>query len=291
MSSRHAYLILAYAQPLMLQRLIAALDDPRNDIFVHVDKKGTGFRFQDSGFKSSSATRHSSLVIIDSTDARWGDVSLVEVELNLIEAALQHDPYTYFHLLSDSDFPIKSQDYIHAECERLAGTEFIGYAQTKEGELEVKMHRYHLFPKDFKNGNIWKHVLRKGWLTIQKVVCCRRHGEMDFRKGPQWWSITSDLATYVLSQKEAILSTYHHTFCPDEVFMQTLCWHSEFRERLAHANNEFIGCRRFIPWQNNTIRTIKGSDLPVMQASPCWFARKFDERQLPFLHNIENSLK
>ena len=36
---KHAYLIIAYNQPLMLQRLVCALDDKRNDIFIHIDKK------------------------------------------------------------------------------------------------------------------------------------------------------------------------------------------------------------------------------------------------------------
>ena len=37
---RHAYLILAHKNPRQLRKLIALLDDPRNDIFVHVDRKG-----------------------------------------------------------------------------------------------------------------------------------------------------------------------------------------------------------------------------------------------------------
>ena len=282
--NRHAYLIIAYEQPQMLQLLISALDDPRNDIFVHIDKKS-------KIDPSQLSIVHSQLSIIKSIDARWGDVSLVEVELLLFEAALQHGPYTYLHLLSDSDYPIKSQDYIHAECEQLSGREFIGFSEPEADELEVKMHRYHLFPRDFRNEHTWHHVIRKTWLVLQDVVGYRRHRNMLFRKGPQWWSITSDRAAKVLQHKDAILSTYHHTFCPDEVFMQTLCWHSKYKERIVKAEDEFIGCRRYIQWQNNIIRSFQEDDIRDLLDSPCWFARKFEEGQLPFLRRIEKSMK
>ena len=36
---RHAYLILAHKNFGQLRKLIELLDDPRNDIFVHVDAK------------------------------------------------------------------------------------------------------------------------------------------------------------------------------------------------------------------------------------------------------------
>lgn len=36
---KHAYLIMAHNRPEMLKRLVDALDDERNDIFIHFDKK------------------------------------------------------------------------------------------------------------------------------------------------------------------------------------------------------------------------------------------------------------
>lgn len=38
---RHAYLIMAHNQWDVLEQLLRALDDPRNDIFLHIDKKTT----------------------------------------------------------------------------------------------------------------------------------------------------------------------------------------------------------------------------------------------------------
>ena len=36
---KHAYLILAHTDFALLQVLVSSLDDSRNDIFVHIDKK------------------------------------------------------------------------------------------------------------------------------------------------------------------------------------------------------------------------------------------------------------
>ena len=36
---KHAYLILAHNEFWLLQTLIGCLDDPRNDIYVHIDQK------------------------------------------------------------------------------------------------------------------------------------------------------------------------------------------------------------------------------------------------------------
>lgn len=38
-SGRHAYLIMAHTDPKQLQNLVSAVDDERNDIFIHIDGK------------------------------------------------------------------------------------------------------------------------------------------------------------------------------------------------------------------------------------------------------------
>lgn len=38
---KHAYLIIAHNELEVLKRLISALDDERNDIYIHIDQKAT----------------------------------------------------------------------------------------------------------------------------------------------------------------------------------------------------------------------------------------------------------
>ena len=161
---KHAYLIIDYDNEPILQELLSAIDDVRNDIYVHVDKKS-------SIDKSLLHTSHAKLYLIpQSIDARWGDVSLVEVELMLIEAALKHGKYSYLHLLSDSDYPIKSQDYIHHKCEELAGMEFISFANEDQRLIDQRLDFYYLFTRHFRQTNVLYRGARFLFLCLQKAI-------------------------------------------------------------------------------------------------------------------------
>jgi hypothetical protein len=286
MNDRHAYLIIAYDNSRVLGRLIHALDDPRNDIYVHIDRK--------SGMGAClPATEHSRLYPLqERIDARWGDVSLVEVEFLLLKEMLRHGEYQYCHFLSDSDFPVKSQDYIHDFCTRNSGKEFIGYAMYPGvgEEIDRKVRYRHLFPREFRGGGIWRRMLRSAFLRFQTALRIRRNVNATFRKGCQWCSITGGFAKYICERKDGILKTYSHTFCPDEIFIQTACWNSEYRDRIYRPDDEYGGCLRFIKWKDGIIRPITEGDMDAMAGSDAWFARKFDGTQTALLDEISERL-
>ena len=121
--NKHAYLIIAHTDYRQLLQLVKQLDDVRNDIYTHIDRKAS---FDDEEIQTSKAGLY---ILPQRLDARWGDFSLVEVEYLLFETAFSQGNYSYYHLLSGMDLPIKSQDYIHSYCEQHAGMEFIGFAR------------------------------------------------------------------------------------------------------------------------------------------------------------------
>ena len=87
---KHAYLILAHNAFDMLQLLIDCLDDSRNDIYLHIDKKVATL--------PAVHVRKSELFFIDERkDVRWGDLSMVEAEIALLKAAVDHGTYQYYH--------------------------------------------------------------------------------------------------------------------------------------------------------------------------------------------------
>lgn len=285
-NNRHAYLIISYAQPLMLQRLIEAVDDDRNDIFVHIDKKAS--------FDGTSLhAQHSSLHTYQSIDARWGDYSLVEVELLLIEAALKQGKYSYLHLLSDSDYPIKSQDYIHAECERLAGKEFIGFAKTIDAKKEIynKVKYYYFFTKRFRENTFVHRAYKYIYVRAQMLLGVNRGRGIEFKRGSQWCSITSDFAQYVIGHKADILKQYHRTYCPDEIFMQTICWNSPYKKNIYNSDDEFDGCKRFINWHGRQLYQIAEDCMDRMMTSEKWFARKFSENDMALVESVNNHIR
>ena len=46
LSMKHAYLIMAHNEPYILERLLKLIDDKRNDIYLHIDKKWHDFDFE-----------------------------------------------------------------------------------------------------------------------------------------------------------------------------------------------------------------------------------------------------
>lgn len=58
-----------------------------------------------------------------------GGISQVVAEMTLFRTAFDNGPYSFYHLLSGTDLPIKSQDYIHKFMDKYPNTEFVGFAK------------------------------------------------------------------------------------------------------------------------------------------------------------------
>lgn len=267
--NRHAYLIIAHNEPELLRLLVSSIDDIRNDIYVHLDKKAD---FNGCELK----TKHSNLIVLpEHIDARWGDYSLVKAELALFKKAHGNERYAYYHLLSGVDLPIKSQDYIHDFCDVHQGMEFVGIAQNvSQRELDWRAQHWFLFARDFKSNNFIKRICRALFARIQSLIGYKRI-DLQVKKGSQWCSITDSLVTYILENEVLIYKWFNHTYCPDELFIQTLCWNSAFKNNLYSISNEFDGCKRYIKWVDGKLLSITMDDMSDIRKSSRWFARKF----------------
>lgn len=65
-SEKHAFLIMAHTNFSQLQTLIRLLDDPRNDIYLHVDKRAKTYR------PDRIKVDYAGLVLIDRIRVNWG---------------------------------------------------------------------------------------------------------------------------------------------------------------------------------------------------------------------------
>jgi hypothetical protein len=264
---KHAYLILAHNDVSLLRTLVGCLDDVRNDIYIHWDAK--------SGENPRIQTVKSSLFFLEErVDVRWAGFSMVKAEYLLFKAAFKNGPYEYYHLLSGVDLPLKSQDYIHSECEKMAGTEFIGFADPPQSEIDFRVQHRFLFPEDFRTNSIFKKVIRSLGLKFQDITSKRRT-DILIKKGAQWCSVTNDFVGFLLDQEPFVRKTFQNTFCPDELFIQTVCFNSPFMSRVKKRDSEYESNMRYIKWVNGELLPIEESDLPCLRSSDRWFARKF----------------
>lgn len=286
---KHAYLIIAHNEWEVLQLLLSAIDDERNDIFIHIDKKV-------ATFPSLHVKKAGLFILPQRIDVRWADVSMVEAELTLFETASAKGEYAYYHLLSGVDIPLRSQDYIHDFFSKNQGKEFIGYFQGNiEAEIVRRAQRWHLFPKDFREGrgvvHFIKRLLRFACLAVQRLCGWKRNKNITFKKGTQWVSLTHCFVQYLVEQKTQLLSTYAHTFCADEIFVQTTCWNSPYRSAIYDDTDEAKGCMRWAHWKDGEILTNTLEDVPMLLSSSFLFARKFSKVHIDAVTEILQQLE
>lgn len=291
----HAYMIIAHNQFELLEKLILALDDKRNDIYVHIDAKVKDFDFEH--FKS--ITKYS---VVRFTDERvnitWGDESQVKCEMVLLRNAVAgenpNEPYTYYHLISGVDLPIKSNDEIHEFFESNSGKEFIHYSSNEVEQSSINRVRYY-------------HILRGKRNTINKIIAqialrfqilfgVNRLKDTDIKvqKGCNWFSITGALAHYVVENQDKYRKVFSKSYCCDEVFIQTIVESSSFKENLfmPNCNDNHEACARLIDWKRGNPYVWTSADFDEIMASPCMFARKFDiTTDAKIIDNILENIK
>lgn len=275
---KHAYLILAHNDVPLLRHLLDCLDDARNDIYVHWDLK--------SGDTPELTTSHSKLYLLeDRVAVSWGGFSMVEAEYLLFKQATRNGPYSYYHLLSGADLPIKTQDYIHAKCDEMAGTEFIAFADESQEEIDYRVQHYFLFSEEFHGSGLFKRALRKIVVLAQDLIGYHRT-DVRIGKGSQWCSLTQGFVDYLLSKEAEVQALFNHTFSPDELFVQTVCINSPFSTKIKAAVSEYDGNMRYIKWVNRELIPINEADLPALEASDRWFARKFSSANESLISSV-----
>ncbi len=285
---KHAYLIMAHSDFESLKYLLKAIDDERNDIFIHIDLKTKYADFQEI----ATWVEKSSIHFIKRINVRWGHTSFVKCELSLIEAAVKNDRYHYYHLISGVDFPLKSQDEIHKFFED-KNLEYLNYHFDGDNgdEFTYKIKYYHFFMRWIGRGHFdgpgkKQAFLRKlkeyNWKLINKQEQRgfdrrTKYPDVEFVKGDNWVSITDDFARYVVQSKKKIMKMYAFANAPDEFFMATLAYNSNFKDRIA--NNTM----RLIDWERGNPYEFVYSDFEELKNTDKLFARKISYVNQPML--------
>lgn len=273
-NEKHAFLIMAHTNFSQLQTLISLLDHPQNDIYLHIDKRASGFQ------PDQIVVRHSNLVIIDRMRVNWGGHSQITCELNLLKASVPGQ-YQYYHLLSGLDLPLRSQREIHSFFDNAYPRNFIRFdmKSIESREFHHRIETFHLLQDHFgKNTGVVPGLLRRIEnlsLRIQKRIGIRRKQYIQPYKGTNWFSITHELAEYVLSREKLIQKQFYYTVCADEVFLHSIVMDSPYRKTVVDNS------LRSIDWTRGDPYVYRKEDVEDLLASEFMFARKFDEKVDP----------
>lgn len=277
---KHAYLIMAHNQVEVLRVLIELIDDVRNDIFLHVDKK--------ADFSSADimdVPRKSKIYMVSSLDVKWGAPSQIKCSLSLFQKACETEKYDYYHLLSGVDLPLKTQDQIHDFFELNRGKQFVSF---DDDNLIGNAHRvrykwYLQEKKGYKEKNIF-NVMDKAFIWAQKIFRADfRDKNIQYKLGSEWCSLSDDFVRYLVDSQEEIHRLFGHSAAGDEMYIQTMLYNSEdykaqlYEENIKEANLRYINFGN--GWASPQI--IRKEDIPHLLHSKYLFARKFDYETNP----------
>ena len=283
---KHAYLIMVdkYPPPIQFNLLLQLINHPRNDIFIHIDAKSK-LTAKDIDISQIS----SKVFIYKELEVYWSDISLTMAELFLLKKARDIDHYQYYHLLSGSDLPLKTQEEILEFFDANNGKEFVEYQIPGKFISKPYYERtkyYHLFTKHYRHTGKF-HLLKDYFFILieytailfQLIARINRIKGLDFARGSQWFDITDELVQYILSKKDWISKQFRMTRASDESFLPLLVHNSEFRNQLYMQtfDGDMRGNMRYIDWSRGDPYVFREKDFDDLISSDLLFARKFDE--------------
>lgn len=282
---RHAWLILTHGNFEILEKQLRFLDSENADFYIHADAKAA---FDPERFRA--VPEKSRVTFVKRHRISWGHFAMVEAELELLRAAVVPGGYDYYHLLSGVDVPVKTRAYIENYFTRAPGRNYVSFLSPEISRTDLYRVRFY-YP--LQRYNIRKPAVRRTLRNLSAALQLgfgvdrtrRRPDGFVFQKGAQWFSITHALAQYLLEKESEIREFFSDTYCPDEMFVQTVIVNSPFRDTLPeHAfENDYASCLRYIDWQRGNPYTFTDADLDELLAAPetALFARKFDYRTSP----------
>jgi hypothetical protein len=276
-----AHLILVHTETGQLERLINRLSHPNADIYIHLDKKTPIGSFE------HLKNYRNIYFIKNRVKVYWGTYSIVQATLNgLKEIAASGKNYQYLNLLSEQDYPLKSQEFIHKHLSENPGKAFMYFLPFETEWLEAlpRIHKYH-----FNNFQIpGRYILQR---IVNKVLPQRKlpYGLLPVGRS-QWFTIPMECVNYIIDYWESngkLRRFIKLTWGPDEFVFQTILYNSIHKEKMV---NEDL---RYIDWSAGGVspKTFSISDADALVSSGKLFARKFDiNKDEAVLDYIDNSL-
>ena len=278
---KHAYLIMAHDQFLSLQELVATLDDARNDIYIHFDKKVKSL--------PELSTQFSKLVVLDKrVNVIWGDVSQIKAEYALYKASFQEGKYAYYHLISGTHFPLKSNDDLHKWFDECDGACVMRQVPVSESEIQKRFGQYHFFLKHLvskkKSVNKAYHFCWRMMLSIQKRLGIKRDTSFIRGKASQWCSLNEAAVRMLLQNENVSLKRFRRSFCCDEFFVSSVIEGSGI---LVLYVNRIC----YVEFRRTTPRKFTESDYDKLMSSDALFFRKMIDKNISLAKMIEQVIK
>lgn len=276
---KHAFLIIAHNEFEVLQKLIDALDDERNDIYIHIDAKVKKL--------PTLKAYHSRLNILENRmRVIWGDVTQITCEIQLMEETiLSGNRYVFYHIISGTHYPLVSNQCIFDYFDLYRGKSILQAIEESPDDAQMRIGRYHYFLSYFNSKYAvvrkFSRILWVSLLSIQKIFGIERDISYNAGKASNWCSLSDEAVKVVLADKKKILRRFSRTFCADELFIPSV---------LKEHNLPFIYSNRllYVDFVRYTPTILTKENYNKLMASECLFARKMTWESMELINRISD---
>ncbi|MCS6854509.1 MAG: beta-1,6-N-acetylglucosaminyltransferase, partial [Elioraea sp.] len=272
-SPRLAFLVLAHERLDLVQRLLRRLVSEGDAAFVHVDAKVPAEAFAAFRAEAERSGPGPVTVIDNRVRCAWGDWSLVEATLRLIEAAEERVDAapTHLYLLSGADYPTRPLAMLRRFLADRPGQDFIEcvpmhVARWNDTWLLHERYWYRHYFHLRRQRRLFRWSMR-----LQEQLGLRRRFPAGLVPclGSQWWCLRRATARAVAARlrEPALARFFRTTWVPDELAIQSV----------AHAVSDSIA-NRLLTYYEFTDYGVPlvlhdGQEAFVL-AQPYFFARK-----------------
>lgn len=286
------YLILAHKNPLQLSRMIERLDDGASKFFIHLDAKTPIEPF-------AACLEGGHIRFIEPRErCVWGDFSIVQATIRLMEAASKEQGI--FILMSGQDYPIQSQGYINDFLERNKGFDFIEIEPLEEKwkpkMVKDKLEHYHILHSEerghsncyapFAHCSVFQKLrtlthLLKGRLSRKnfRLLCSLPKRVAPFERqyaGSQFWAFSERtfyaVLHYIREHKATLEEYYKYTSSPDEIYFHSVLMHLVAKDSTIKLKEQITYVNYF---RKNNVFITEDFDKLTSEKGKL-FARKFD---------------
>ncbi|XP_033102591.1 xylosyltransferase 1-like [Anneissia japonica] len=274
---RIVYVLVVHGRALrQVSRLIKVLNDSRHYFYIHVD------------VRSDYLHRELSKIAKNLDNVRltpwrmatiWGGASLLQVLLKCMDDLLNMPEWKwdFFINLSESDFPIKSNDKVVAFLTKYRKYNFL----KSHGRDDVRFTKKQGLDRTFYECDA--HMWRLGERELPKGIVVDG--------GSDWIVVNREYCQYLITADNELViglkHLYKYTLLPAESFFHTVLENSELCETFVDNNlrvtnwKRKLGCqcqhKHIVDWCGCSPNDFKPDDFNRLKTSrPTFFARKFE---------------
>lgn len=298
-----AVLILTHKDASHLKRLVHSMDHPSIDFFVHIDKKNIAHEFPNITEELNKPNIH----FITSQKVYWASISQTEARLRLINAAVKHDEFNHFIMLSGQCYPTKPVskllNYLSNNMEASFMEHFsLPYDNlgVNKGLDRINCYSYTIlgkkvtyFSKDMKTTFNSKGKVINSLLGLLHIFIKERIHPKNVKPyyGIDWWVLSNSAAKYILKfvDKNPKFHSFHkHTRHTSEIYFPSILAGSNYNGEIINKSLHYM------QWSKvNSAHPIvlTKEDYQSISKSEAFFARKFETKKSgSLLSLIDNKL-